>query len=313
MTRAAELSAADLPALPGHLPPWPGRDAAPLFVRTGPVQGGEPALMVHGLGGSSVNWTDLVALLAGRVDVEMVDLPGFGRSAPPAEGYGLGSHVRAVVAHLQARGAGPVHLFGNSLGGAVSTLVAARRPDLVRTLTLVSPALPSLRPRRGSDPRLPLLLLPGLDGVARRRLASVSAEQRALAVLQLCFADHSRISPERLAEATEEVTRRRALTHEGQAFTGSLRGLVGAYLVRGPRSLWSQAARVTAPTLLVWGAQDRLVDVSLASRAARTFRDSRLIVLDGVGHVAQLERPDLVARAFVGLQEELGGRAATPA
>ena len=277
-----------------------------MFVRSGPV-GGEPALFVHGLGGSSNNWTDLIALLEGRLAAEAMDLPGFGRSAPPREGYRLGAHVRAVVQRIEARGDGPVHLFGNSLGGAVSTLVAAKRPDLVRTLTLVSPALPSLRPRRGSDPRLPLLLLPGLETLARRQLASVPPEQRARAVVQLCWADPSRLSPERLAEAVEEVRRRSGLGHDAEAFTRSLRGLVGSYLARGPRAMWRQAGRVAAPTLLVWGAQDRLVDVSLAPRAARTFPDARLLVLDDVGHVAQMERPDLVARAFLGLLEEEAG------
>lgn len=308
MTRTAVLSNADLPALGGHLPPWPGEERGPVFVRSGPAAGGEPGMFVHGLGGSSQNWTDLVALLAGRVQAEALDLPGFGRSAPPPDGhYRLGVHVRAVIARIEARGDGPVHLFGNSLGGAVSTLVAAKRPDLVRTLTLVSPALPSLRVRRGSDPRLPLLLLPGLDALARRQLAAVPAEQRARAVTALCFADPSRVSPQRLAETVEEVRRRSALEHDGAAFTGSLRGLVGSYLARGPRAVWAQAARVSAPTLLVWGAQDRLVDVALAPRAARTFPDARLLVLQGVGHVAQMERPDLVARAFAGLLEEISG------
>ncbi len=307
MSRSAALSDSPLPESAGHVPHWPGREIGPLYVRSGPRAGGEPALLVHGLGGSSHNWTDLVALLAGRVEAEMVDLPGFGRSAPPADrSYRVGAHVRAVVARIEARGDGPVHLFGNSLGGAVSTLVAAKRPDLVRTLTLVSPALPSLRPKRGSDPRLPLLLLPGLDALARRRLAGLTPEQRARGVLELCYGDPSRVSPERLAEAAEEVRRRGTLGYDGEAFTRSLRGLVGSYLARGPRAVWVQAAQVRAPTLLVWGTEDRLVDVSLAPRAARTFPDARLLVLDGVGHVAQMERPDVVARAFVGLLEELG-------
>ena len=53
----------------------------------------------------------------------------------------------SVISLIEQRGNWPVHLIGNSLGGAVSTRVAARRPDLVRTLTLISPALPDLRPR----------------------------------------------------------------------------------------------------------------------------------------------------------------------
>lgn len=303
MTRTAVLSTAELPELPAYVPPWPGELRGPVFVRSGPAEGAEPALLVHGLGGSSNNWTDLVALLRGRLDCQMLDLPGFGQSPPPAEGYRLGAHVRAVIAAIEARDGGPVHLFGNSLGGAVATLVAARRPDLVRTLTLVSPALPSLRPRRGSDPRLPLLL-PRLDALARRQLARVTPEQRARAVVQLCFADPGKVSPQRMAETVEEVRRRSGLAHDGDAFTGSLRGLVGSYLARGPRAVWRQVARVQAPTLLIWGAQDRLVDVSIAPRAARTLPDARLLVLDGVGHVAQMERPDLVARAVLGLLDE---------
>lgn len=306
MSRTAVLSAAELPTLPGHVAPWPGRERGRLYVRSGPRDGGEPAVLVHGLGGSSNNWTDLVALLTGRLEAEALDLPGFGRSAPPIDGYRLGTHVRAVIGRIEARGDGPVHLFGNSLGGAVSTLVAAKRPDLVRTLTLVSPALPALG--RGGDPRLPLLLLPGLTALGRRRLASVTPEQRARGVMRLCYADPSRISPQRMAEAVDEVRRRSALAHDGEAFSSSLRGLVGSHLARGPRALWRQAAQVQAPTLLVWGAKDRLVDVSLAPRAVRTFPDARLLVLDDVGHVAQMERPELVARAFLGMQEEIGRR-----
>ena len=63
-----------------------------------------------------------------------------------------------------------------------------------------------------------------------------------------------------------------------------------------------------APTLLVWGDRDRLVDVAIAPRAARTYPDVRLLVLPGVGHVAQMERPETVARAFLGMLEELGAR-----
>lgn len=102
-------------------------------------------LFVHGLGGSAANWTALMARLGGDLDGEAVDLPGFGESAPPADGdLGLSGHVRAVTGYLEASGRGPVHLFGNSLGGAVAVRLAALRPDLVRSLTLVSPALPEL-------------------------------------------------------------------------------------------------------------------------------------------------------------------------
>ncbi|MCW2615375.1 MAG: N-formylglutamate deformylase [Frankiales bacterium] len=305
MSRPVTMSERPLPAHEGVRPALPGAFAGPLHVRSGP-SGGEPALFVHGLGGSSTNWTDLMGALSDVLDAQAVDLPGFGHSAPPADGrYTVGAHARAVVRHLEATGRGPVHLFGNSLGGAVSTRVAADRPDLVRTLTLVSPALPNLRPQRGSDPRLPLLLVPGLSALANKRLAEVTPEQRARAVLDLCFADASQIPQQRIDEAVEEVRRRNDVGHSTDAFTRSLRGLIGSYLVRGPKALWARAATVQAPTLLVWGARDRLVDVALAPRAASTFPDARLLVLGDVGHVAQMERPEVVARAFLGMLEDV--------
>jgi pimeloyl-ACP methyl ester carboxylesterase len=299
------LSDADLPSWDGILPPWPGREREGIFIRSTPWTGAEPALFVHGLGGASTNWTDLMGLLAGHVDGAALDLPGFGRSAPPSSSsYPLRLHVRAVIGVLEGQGRGPVHLFGNSLGGAVTTRVAARRPDLVKTLTLVSPALPSLRPRRALDPRLPLLMVPGLAQVLGRKMAEQSPQARARAVLELCYGDASQIPAERLQEAAEEVSRRAGLPHSQDAFTGSLKGLIASYLERGPRSLWQQAAMVRQPTLLVWGTHDRLVDVRLAPKALAAYPQSRLLVLPGVGHVAQLERPETVARAFLGLRED---------
>lgn len=225
----ARLSGAELPSWQGVLPPWPGEQRSGLFVRAAPAsEVAEPAVFVHGLGGASTNWTDLMGLLAGSLDGWAPDLPGFGRSDPPADGcFALRTHVRAVVRLIEEAGRRPVHLFGNSLGGAVSTRVAARRPDLVRTLTLVSPALPSLAPRKGGDRRLPLLLLPGLSTLATRAMARRTPQQRAQAVNAVCYGDPQSVPAERMREAVEEIARRSGLAHADTAFTGSLRGLAG--------------------------------------------------------------------------------------
>lgn len=289
------------------LPPWPGRRVdlgeGAVFVRRVPeTSGGEPALYVHGLGGASTNWTDLGYLLADRFDGAALDLPGFGRSGPPVAGrYPLDVHARAVVAAAERLFDAPVHLLANSLGGAVAVRVAAERPDLVRTLTLVSPALPDLRPRRGGDPRLALLLVPVLGEWLAGRMARASPQARVRRLLAMCYADPSRVHPDRVAEAEEEVLRRTSLDYGDNALVGSLRGLVGAWLTVGARSLWRQAAAVRAPTLLVWGRQDRLVDVAVGRRAQRAMSAARLLVLDDAAHVAQLERPEAVAAAVLDL------------
>jgi pimeloyl-ACP methyl ester carboxylesterase len=308
----ARLSAAPLPPVDPSIPPWPGEKVRlgglEVFVRRtpGPAGGGEPALYVHGLGGASTNWTDYAALLATRLDADALDLPGFGESGPAAArgGYGLAAQARTVVAYLEHRGAGPVHLVGNSMGGVAALLVAATRPELVRTLTLVSPAMPWLRPRRGSDFAMPLLLVPGIGRYAQRRLDALSPERRAAGLIRICFADPAAVPRNRVDEAVAEIARRRELPWATDAFTAALRALARSYLLLGPRSLWQQAGLVQVPTLVVWGAEDRLVPVELAGRTAASVPDSRLLVLPGVGHVAQLEAPETTARATLALIED---------
>ncbi|MEU3247745.1 alpha/beta hydrolase [Streptomyces sp. NPDC006875] len=271
-----------------------------LTVRSRPPtrEGLPPALYVHGLGGSSQNWSALMPLLDGLVDSEALDLPGFGDSPPPDDGdYGITGHARAVIRYLDAAGRGSVHLFGNSLGGAVATRVAAVRPDLVRTLTLVSPALPEIRVQRTAWPTA-LLAVPGVAGLFTRLTKDWGAEQRVRGVTALCYGDPGNVSPEGFREAVEEMERRLALPYFWDAMTRSARGIVNAYTLGGQHGLWRQAERVLAPTLLVYGGRDQLVGYRMAHRAARAFRDSRLLSLPEAGHVAMMEYPETVATAF---------------
>ncbi|CAM5571826.1 alpha/beta hydrolase [Streptomyces avidinii] len=273
-----------------------------------PVRAGlPPALFVHGLGGSSQNWSALMARLADAVEGEAVDLPGFGWSPPPADrDYSVTGLARAVIRHLDASGRGPVHLFGNSLGGAVSTRVAAARPDLVRTLTLVSPALPELRVQRSAVPTA-LLAVPGMAGVLVRLTRGLSAERRTRGVTELCYGDPSRVTPEAFAAAVEEMERRLGLPYFWEALTRSSRGIVDAYTLGGQHGLWRQAQRVLAPTLLVYGGRDQLVSYRMARKAAAAYRGSRLLCLPEAGHVAMMEYPEVVETAFRGLLADAGG------
>ncbi|MEU7997003.1 alpha/beta hydrolase [Micromonospora sp. NPDC049060] len=303
--------------LPEHSvpPPWPGRevrlDGTVTYVRDTPATtpDAEPALYVHGLGGSSQNWTDLAYLLADHLDGQAIDLPGFGRSEPGRR-YTVPSFADRVIRWIEHSGRGPVHLFGNSLGGAVSVQVAAVRPDLVRSLTLISPALPFLDFRRSLQGRmLPLLAIPRGERLAAWRLAQIAPEVMAQQVMESCVADLTRICDQRREEALEEIRVRHEAAHYAAAYVRTFRGLVSSFLrsyLPGSGSLWRLAATVEAPTLVVGGRADRLVDVRVAPQTARVVPDSRLLMLDGVGHVAQLEVPRLVARAVLGLLTETG-------
>ncbi|MCW2529433.1 MAG: alpha/beta hydrolase fold protein [Pseudonocardiales bacterium] len=313
----ARLTDDALPGIDDRIPPWPGvrvvAGGAQLHVRRTPPANAdaEPAFYVHGLAGSSTNWTDFAGALAPWLDGEAVDLPGFGRSGPPpGNDYSIPAFARILIAYLDDRGRGPVHLFGNSMGGAVCLHIAAGRPELVRSLTLISPAVPDLRLRRpGTDSAMGLFLIPGVRPLAERRLAAVSPEARARGLIEVCFADPRRVPQHRLDEAVEDVRDRQNLPWAMEAFTRSLRGLVKSYVGVGRWSPWRLMTRIQAPTLIVWGTEDKLVDVSLAPRVARSIPDSRLLVLPDTGHTAQLEDPLVTARAFLALRADIAAGA----
>jgi pimeloyl-ACP methyl ester carboxylesterase len=306
-----------LPAEGALPPPWPARqvviDGAMLQVRDTPpaAPGAEPAVYVHGLGGSSQNFTDLAALLADRFDGQAVDLPGFGYS-DPSRSYSIRAFADRIIAFLEHEDRGPVHLLGNSLGGSISVRVAGLRPDLVRTLTLISPAMPFLDPRRTAQGSvLPLLALPRADRLFAWGMARLSVDEMAEQVLAACFGDTTRVSPQRRAEATEEIRLRYTVAHYPKAYLGTLRGLVSSFLrayLPVADSQWRLAARITAPTLVIGGLTDQLVDTRVPVAVAKAIPDSRLLILPGVGHVAQMEVPRLVARAVVGMLDEIHSR-----
>jgi pimeloyl-ACP methyl ester carboxylesterase len=274
----------------------------------GPDGASATAVYVHGLGGSATNWTDLADQLSGYVPGLAVDLPGFGRSEPPEEyDYSIGAHADAVARFVRGLDVGPVHLFGNSMGGAIAMNVAADHPELVRTLTLVSPAVPDLRPftSRMSDPRLALAYLPVVGPPVRRRLAAEPVEKRVFRLLNLCFADANRVPESRKEEAAQEFVERERMVWSNPALARSTIGLFRSWLVPKTRSMWTLAPRIEAPTLVVWGTDDKLVTVRKAPRTAQLIPRGRLLVLPRTGHVAQMERPTTVARAVLGMWEQV--------
>jgi pimeloyl-ACP methyl ester carboxylesterase len=255
----------------------------------------EPALCVHGLEGSSRNWTDLMDLLRPRLACDALDLPGFGDSPPRPDGrYSIAALAQTVIALIGRRGRGPVHLIGNSLGGAVCVKVAATRPELIRTLTLISPALPDSRPRLDLL-RFPLISLPRVGPRLLRRYQGMPPENRVADVIANCYSNPALFARARFVTEAAELARRDSLGYAPAALVGSIRTLTAETFRVGRHSAWRDAARVTAPSLVVYGSHDRLVDPRLAGRAARAFCAARIVVLPRTGHVAHMEHPGAVA------------------
>ncbi len=139
------------------------------------------------------------------------------------------------------------------------------------------------------------------------KLDRLPAEQRVRGTLKLVYGDTTKVAQKRIDEAVEELEGRAGMEWSGRAFIAALRSIAGSYI--RSKSMWTRMGEITAPTLLVWGDQDRLVDVRLAAKTRDHIRGSRLIVLPGVGHVAMMEDPQTTARAVLALLEDA---AATP-
>ncbi len=309
-------------ALPLSALPWPGRSVRPrslggaeqrVFVRTtrsASTMATSEAVYIHGLAGASPNWTPLAGLLAQQATGYAPDLPGCGRSDPPRGGdYSVAEQIRVLAALIGEIASGPVHLVGNSLGGFLATHLAAAHPRLIRSLTLISPAVPDFRltKDRGADYRLAALLVPGLVDLIEPMMLNIPADQRVRGMVDLCFGDASGVTVDDYAAATAEYHWRTELPWTQRAVLQQLRELMKSYLSPRYPSYWRAASRVTVPVLVVWGTRDRLVDVRLAHRTVDAFSRARLLVLPGVGHVAQMEAPVPTARAMATLWSEVDG------
>lgn len=272
----------------------------------GPRSGGEPQLLVHGLGGSSVTWVEVMEGLSAYGDVVAVDLPGFGRTPiTDRDPITMKGYVDFVLEVADALGWESFTLHGNSMGGLVGTLLAARHPDRVDRLVLVSPALPPRSPlgflcpsRATIDGMLPIAtssltaLALGLVGLAGPGLDA----RRNRALLRLIFPDPDGVDRAVLdlmaadfAEDIDGVDRRRALL----AATRSI-----SPLWADPRRLWRAVRRVQAPTLVLGGTRDALVPARVLRAVLAARPDWEGHVLDDRRHALMLEDPETYLHLF---------------
>ena len=256
----------------------------------GPVR----TVLVHGLGGSHLNWMRVAPALARYGRVLAPDLAGFGLS-PVA---GRRASVPAQRAHLhrliRQTCDQPVLLAGNSIGGMIALGEAALHPECVAGLMLVDAVLPG--PWRQRRPRAVVisfasyLLSPLGRGLLRRVRDRASVDDLVKGALRLNVEHFERIPPD-VIEAHVELERIRGRIPDNDgAYVEAARSIVLA-LAR-PGMLARIIDRVRVPTLIVQGAADRLVRLDAALDAHQERPDWDLQVLDDVGHIPMIEVPD---------------------
>ncbi|TFV57941.1 alpha/beta hydrolase [Geodermatophilus sp. DF01-2] len=267
------------------------------YVDFGGNDDGPTLVLVHGLGGSHLNWALFAPLLTPHARVYAVDLPGFGLSEPGARLARVRDNVAVLDRFVRTVVGGPVVLVGNSMGGMISILEAARSPAKVSGLVLVDPAVPG--PRGRPDARVAagfaLYALPGMGErylAARRRRQGARTTVREM--LQLCGVDPDAVPPRLIDRSVELVDQRQDVAGMDRAFLTAARSLL--LLLADPRLIRRAMAGIEVPVLLVHGDRDRLVPVSAARDAARRHPRWEYVEMAGVGHVPQLEVPGQLAK-----------------
>jgi pimeloyl-ACP methyl ester carboxylesterase len=270
----------------------------------GPAAGaddGPVVVLVHGLGGSHLNWDLLAPLLQPHARVLAIDLPGFGRSEPGGRRATVQANVRVLERFLAEVAGEPAVLVGNSMGGMISLLTTASAPGAVRGLVLVDPALPG--GRRVLDPVVALqFALYAVPFVGERflwlRRQRYSPMARVRETLELCGVDPDAVPAEVLDRSVTLLEEREDVDGMDKAFLAAARSLLK--ILVDPRRYRAAMAGVAVPVLLLHGDRDRLVPVAAARDIASRHPAWRYVELPGVGHVPQLQVPDRVAKEVLG-------------
>lgn len=252
-------------------------------------------ILVHGLGGSHLNWLPAAPGLSLMGNVLALDLPGFGWSPREGRGSGLMDERRVLSRFIAERRTGRVVICGNSLGGAIGVLQAAVEPDSVDGLVLTGSVFPWVRGAPRPHPAvIAAFAVYGLpaagDRFVQARVRHLDPERMVRMGLSMVTADPSSIPPELVTMNVDLATMRAGDPDAPQAFVDAARSL----LRLGKRN--DVAARtlgqLRCPVLVLHGRRDRLVPVAFAERALDSHPDWRGRIFPDLGHAPQMEAPD---------------------
>ncbi len=248
---------------------------------------GPPVVLVHGLGGNANGFARLLLGLSARFPaVYALDLPGNGFSPLPRSGpLALDEHLAVLEAFCRTVVKERALLVGNSLGGALVLTLAAKSPEAVRAVGLLAPAGARLPPERFSEMMGHLEVHTVREGLTfTRRLFHRTPLAALLFATQMAKVHNTPAVKAIRAQATVED-------------------------FLSPETL----ARVVAPTLLLWGGSEKLLPQEMLAYFRRHLPGTaRIEVVEGVGHVPQMERPAEVVRRLTEFAEQAGLLHVTP-
>jgi abhydrolase domain-containing protein 6 len=241
---------------------------------------GRPLVLLHGFTGNKEGWLPIVAALAEDYRVLVPELPGWGLLAPdaPRPPYGYAADAARLAGFLAAVAPGErIDLVGHSMGGGIAAVYAARYPERLDRLVLMSAAGVAF------DNAFARAVLAGEHPFRVGNRAELDA------YLGLVFED-----PPWLPWPADRAVIRRRMASE--AFERQVLAAVSTGPEAGlPSEL---AASIEAPTLLLWCRADPVIDVAAAGIYAKTIARTQTLLLDGCAHMPMMERPAATVAAL---------------
>jgi pimeloyl-ACP methyl ester carboxylesterase len=272
-----------------------------IFVQTAGPDSGPPIIFLHGTGAWSELWrSTLDAVGNAGYRAIAIDLPPFGFSDRPADRrYGRADQARRIIGVLDGLGIRRAVLVGHSFGGGPTLEAALRAPDRVEALVLADPAIGLDDPSEGGGAAAAVLSVRPL----RNALLSATVTNPLFTgrFISRFVARQEAVTPERIAVL------QRPLGVKGS--TNALGDWVVSFLAPEPGLLSKDPAAYGSfdrRTLLIWGALDTTTPLAQGQRLAGVLRGSELVVMDGVGHMPQIEAPADFNRILLGFLARAG-------
>jgi 2-hydroxy-6-oxonona-2,4-dienedioate hydrolase len=235
--------------------------------------GGAPVILLHGSGGEGARWMPTIKGLAGDFRVIAPDQIGWGASDKPMTIYHGGVFAQFLARFMKEIGVPKAALIGQSMGAGVALQMAVHYPQLVERMVLVNGG--GFRPAAGAPPA-------GPPDWHARQIANAGTLAESREYLEKMYFNHSLIT-DALVEHNLILRLRSAYTAESTQ-TATARGLGGL--------TEDQVRGIKTPTLLVWGANDKLSPPANADRLNAAIGGSRKVFIDRAGHYPFIEHPD---------------------
>lgn len=242
---------------------------------------GDPILCLHGLGANLFTWRHLISPLSRNHKLVLVDFKGCGKSPKPRDsGYSIAQKTNEIYQLILEDDLSNLTLIGNSLGGAISLLLAVRLleedPSRLSKLVLIDSA---------ADKRYVPAHLKLIRSILGAPLVyGAPGKLAAKMTLKFCYYDPRKVTKEQVEAYASPL-----------ATAGGRHALLETARQCIPENadeLMDNLSTVKVPTLILWGRQDKVIPLAVGEILNKALPDSTLQIIEECGHVPQEERPE---------------------